>query len=658
MMERVLWEAEDNIKRKSHLYQYLHWIKERHPSSQINDYESLHQWSIDHPEKFWESIWEYFDVITHRPYDAVSNHRPMPHTKWFLNSKINYAEHIFRNFTDSFPAIIAKSEIRPVSEISWSQLKDQTALVQEYFQESGIEPGDRIAAYLPNIPEASISFLAAISMGAVWSSCSPDFGAESVLGRFQQIHPKILITSLGYSYNGKIYNRRDTIQELAKRIPSLEKIIIIPYPEADHKNVADERFISWDKIMQGTPKDLTFVPVDFDHPLWILYSSGTTGAPKAMTHNHGGMLLEHLKYMAFHNDVHKGEKFFWYSTTGWMMWNFVHASLLLGATAVLYDGSPGYPDLNALWFFAEEARIHHFGVSAPFIIASMKENLSPGEKYNLSTIRSIGSTGSPLPPAGFDWIYQKISPDVWLCSMSGGTDVCTAFVGGCILKPVKEGWIQCRALGVALYSYDEEGNPILDHPGEMVITKPMPAMPIYFWNDPEKIRYKESYFTVYPNTWRHGDWITLREDGMLKIHGRSDATLNRHGIRIGTAEIYQVMNKIKEIEDSLIINLEMENGKHFMPLFVKLKPGIELTNTLKEKINHRLRATHSPRHVPDIIKQVPDIPYTISGKKMEAPVKKILSGMDPGSALNPDAMRNPESIDFYRKLIHHPDFTF
>lgn len=657
-MESILWEAKETVKRKSYLYHYLHWIKEKHTTTPISDYEDLHQWSVDHPKTFWESLWEYFDIISHHPYEAVSDDRPMPDTEWFRGAKINYAEHIFRHSNDSFPALIAKSEIRPTTEISWSQLEKQTALVQQFLRKAGVEAGDRVAAYLPNIPETTISFLATISLGGVWSSCSPDFGADSVLDRFQQIRPKILITTAGYSYNGKIYDRWKIIKQLTEEIPSLEKIIVIPYPAADSSDFPDGRFVSWDLILQGEAPKLTFAPVEFSHPIWILYSSGTTGAPKAITHSHGGMLLEHLKYMAFHNDVHPGERFFWYSTTGWMMWNFVQASLLAGATAVLYDGSPAHPDLNVLWQFAEETGIHHFGISAPFIIACMKEGLQPGKKYDLSSIRSIGSTGSPLPAAGFDWIYENVHPDVWLCSMSGGTDVCTAFVGGCILKPVVEGWIQCRALGVALYSYDEKGRQILNEPGEMVITEAMPAMPVYFWNDPKKKRYKESYFSVFPGIWRHGDWVTIHETGMLMIHGRSDATLNRQGIRIGTAEIYQVMNKIEELEDSLIINLELENGNHFMPLFVKMKSGKSLTDELKEKIRRQLRTTHSPRHVPDIIIQVPDIPYTISGKKMEAPVKKILSGTDPGSALNPDAMRNPESIEFFKNLIHHPDFTF
>ena len=656
-MDQILWEADRNLIRESHLFRYLQWVKKRYKADLKEDYESLYQWSVEENESFWESLWKYFNVISHRSYDQISDGAEMPETRWFLNAKINYAEHVFRNANAEFPALISKSELRPVSETSWEELKTQTAFLQNFFIEAGVDAGDCIAAYLPNIPEATVGFLATNAIGAVWSSCSPDFGVESVLDRFQQIKPKILIAADGYSYNGKPYDRTDAVLQLADRIPSLEKIIVIPYLHEEIVLPEDDRFVLWDNIFEGPIPHLRFTPVDFNHPIWVLYSSGTTGAPKAITHSHGGMLLEHLKYMAFHNEVHKGEKFFWYSTTGWMMWNFVQASLLTGATAVLYDGSAGYPDLNVLWAFAEEIKIDHFGTSAPFIVACMKQQLRPGKKMDLSSIRSIGSTGSPLPEAAFTWIYGEIGKDIWLCSISGGTDVCTAFVGGCIMKPVRAGWIQCRGLGVSMFAFDDEGNKIWNSTGEMVITKPMPAMPIFFWNDPDKSRYKSSYFSDYPGIWRHGDWIEINQEGMLRIYGRSDATLNRHGVRIGTAEIYQVLNRFEEVEDALILNLELRNGDHFMPLFLKMREENHLTETLKKDIKQKLRTTYSPRHVPDQIITVPDIPYTISGKKMEAPVKKILLGQQPGSVLNKDAMRNPASLDFYRKLALNWNFS-
>lgn len=654
MEAKILWEADQNSVEDSHLIRYIDWINEYNGLSIPFEYEALHRWSIDHPEKFWESLWKYFNVINHRSYESVTNELPMPETRWFIGSKINYTEHIFRNSNAEFPALISKSEIRDTQEMSWAELKEKVAYLQSFFRKSGITPGDAIAGFLPNIPEATVSFLAANSVGAVWSSCSPDFGAESVLNRFQQINPRILIVADGYSYGGKTYDRTDVIEEITKKIPSVEKVLFIRYLEPDKVVSKSTDFILWDSVFQGKVPDLSFIPVDFSHPIWVLYSSGTTGVPKAITHSHGGMLLEHMKYMAFHNDVKKGERFFWYSTTGWMMWNFVQASLLAGATAVLYDGSVAYPDLNVLWDFASEVEIHHFGISAPFIVACMKQGLTLPQE--LSKLRSIGSTGAPLPPAAFDWVYTHVRKDIWLCSMSGGTDVCTAFVGGCIIKPVREGYIQCRALGVSLFAYDEAGQKLIDKTGEMVITEPMPAMPIYFWDDPGNKRYIDSYFSYYPGIWRHGDWVEITEEGMLKIHGRSDATLNRHGVRIGTAEIYQVLNSFDEIADGLVVNLELEDGTHFMPLFLKMKEGVPLNEEIEAGIKKELRRACSPRHVPDRFIEVSDIPYTISGKKMEAPVKKILQGKETGVTFNPDAMRNPESIQEFRKIASSPDF--
>jgi len=411
-----------------------------------------------------------------------------------------------------------------------------------------------------------------------------------------------------------------------------------------------EQVTLYDDLSEEDHLNVEFKPVPFDHPLWILYSSGTTGAPKAITHSHGGCLLEHYKYLAFHNDVHAGENFFWYTTTGWMMWNFLQAAMLHGATIVLYDGSPGFPDLNRLWDLASQFKIHHFGTSAPFLIACMKEHLHPGNAMDLSHMRSIGSTGSPLPPEAFDWVYQSIHPRIWLCSMSGGTDVCTAFVGGVLEKNVIRGEIQGRGLGCSLYAFDEKREPVIDSLGEMVITKPMPSMPIYFWNDPDKSRYRASYFEDIPGVWRHGDWVKITKEGGVVIYGRSDATLNRQGIRIGTAEIYRVLNEIPEIEDSLIVNLELEGGRHYMPLFVKLNKGEVVNEALIKTIANALKTKCSPRHIPDDVIQVPDIPYTISGKKMEAPVKKILMGMEADDSLKKDAMRNPESILFFEEF--------
>lgn len=625
---------------------YLHWLKKQQDKN-FSGYQELWEWSVAEPEAFWESLWQYFDIQSHTPYEQVLTSREMPGAQWFPGSTLNYAEHIFRKENDAHPAILFQSERHPLLEISWRELRQRVASLAAWMKEVGVKKGDRVVAFLPNIPEATVAFLAANSLGAIWSSCSPDFGAKSVVDRFQQIEPKVLITVDGYQYNSKPYGKMETVGEICEQLPTLEQVVLIPYlnPEADPSLLPNG--LSWKDTQQKLGAELRFTALPFDHPIWVLYSSGTTGAPKAITHSHGGVLLEHLKYLAFHNDVQPGERFFWFSTTGWMMWNFVQASLLMSATIVLYDGSPGYPDLDVLWEMTEKGGIHHFGTSAPYLVACMKKGLHPGKEYDLSQLRSIGSTGSPLPPEAFDWVYKNVKNDLWLCSMSGGTDVCTAFVGGCPLWPVYEGEIQCRALGCALYAWDEDGRPVVDQLGEMVITQPMPSMPIYFWNDPDMKRYRSSYFDVYPGVWRHGDWIRITPRHSLIIYGRSDATLNRQGVRIGTAEIYRTLNKIPGIKEGLIVNLELSGGRHYMPLFLQMAEHESLSEDLKKEIKKRLKSDCSPRHVPDEIVEVPEIPFTISGKKLEAPVKKILLGMPPGKAANPDAMRNPESLEFF-----------
>lgn len=641
-----LWQPSEVFKQATQLNKYRHWLQENYHLN-FADYQSLWEWSVENTAAFWESVWEYFQIISHSPYTTVHNDDPMPETKWFPGSTLNYAEHIFREKTTDHPAIIFRSERHPLTEISWETLEKKVAAFKTWLKQAGVKEGDRVVAFLPNIPEATIAFLAVNALGAIWSSCSPDFGVNSVVDRFAQISPKVLIAVDGYQYGGKSFDKNEAVQSLFDDLPSLEKLVMIPYLNED---LAVEKFpdcVLWETALETPAEPLTFASVPFDHPIWVLYSSGTTGIPKAITHSHGGVLLEHYKYLAFHNDVHPGERFFWFSTTGWMMWNFVQAALLAGASIVLYDGSPGFPDLEVLWEFAAEAGIDHFGTSAPFIVACMKAGQQPGKKYDLKKLRSIGSTGAPLPPEGFDWIYENISEDVWLCSMSGGTDVCTAFVGGCPLEPVYRGEIQCRALGCSMYSYDEMGEPALETVGEMVITKPMPSMPIYFWNDPGKARYLASYFEMYAGIWRHGDWLKITERNSLIIYGRSDATLNRQGIRIGTAEIYRAIDKVPGIADSLIVNLELEGGEHYMPLFVVLNDGAELDDVLKQAIKKTLRQEYTPRHVPDEVIEIQEIPYTISGKKLEAPVKKILLGIPIEKAANPDSMKNPDSLQYF-----------
>ncbi|TXG37093.1 acetoacetate--CoA ligase [Seonamhaeicola maritimus] len=644
---KKLWEASGTFKQKSHLTAYCNWLK-RNQGLSFNNYQDLWDWSIENIEDFWVSIWNYFKIKSHSQYNQVLSSYNMPNCTWFGGATLNYSEHIFRQSKPSQTAIYFSNESGINIEISWQELEEKVASMVSYLKSLGVKRKDTVVAFLPNVPEATIAFLAVNSLGAIWSSTSPDFGTESVVNRFAQIEPKVLIAVDGYSYNGKPYDKTNTVKEIVASLPTLKKVILLPYINENALDNFSDAYEDINTIFKIDGGTLQFQPVDFNHPIWVLYSSGTTGLPKAIVHSHGGILLEHFKYMAFHNDVHEGERYFWFTTTGWMMWNFLQSALLMGASIVLYDGCPTYPKFDSLWNFSDDLSINHFGTSAPYLVANMKKQIDIKKAHNLSSIRSISSTGAPLPAEAFDYVYNHIKNDVWLCSMAGGTDVCTAFVGGTPFYNVRSGEIQCRALGVSLYALDDLGNTVEDDLGEMVINKPMPSMPIYFWNDKDNARYKSSYFEDYPGKWRHGDFIKINSiTNGLTIYGRSDATLNRHGIRIGTSEIYSAVNKIKAIEDSLIINLELEGGKHFMPLFVKLKNGYGLSEEIKTKINKQLKSDYSPRHVPDEIIEVQDIPYTISGKKMEAPIKKILLKMPIEKSINIDAMRNPESVQFF-----------
>jgi acetoacetyl-CoA synthetase len=642
---RQLWAPSETLKRDSNLAHYMDWLNKTHGHS-FPDYQALWEWSVNHVEDFWESLWAYFEVLHDGAYTKVRSSDPMPHVQWFSGTKLNYAEHIFRKATQDHPAIIFKSESTSVKAISWNELRDQVTSLQYFLKQHGIKSGDRIAAYMPCIPEASVGLLASASVGAIWSSCSPDFGTNAVIDRFAQIEPKVLIAVDRYTYNGKVFDKSEVIRELVKAMPSLECVVVVSDKDTfDY----DRSCWSWNNIMREKGTGLEFIRVAFQQPLWVLYSSGTTGLPKAIMHSQGGILLEQLKYGTFHNDFRPGERCFWYTTTGWMMWNYIHGSLLAGGTMVLYDGSPAFPDLNVLWKFSQEAEINHFGTSAGFLLANQKENIRPST-FSLSSLRSIGSTGSTLPPEGFDYVYAHVKKDLWLASMSGGTDVCSAFVGGNPLWPVYTGEIQCRALACKLEAFNEQGQPVIDEVGEMVITEPMPSMPVSFWNDPDFKRYHESYFEMFPGVWRHGDWTKITSRHGVIIYGRSDATLNRGGVRIGTSEVYRAVDKVEEVRDSLIICLEKERGEFWMPLFVVMQSGQVLDDVIKKKINTTIRSEYSPRHVPDEIIAVPDIPYTISGKKTETPVKKVLMGKDPKDVVNAGALKNPESMEFFISL--------
>jgi acetoacetyl-CoA synthetase len=642
-----LWAPTSDFIHDSNISDYTRWLKDNKGLA-FPGYEELWQWSVDQSDDFWTSLFQYFNILHDGNIAQVTNGRPMPNTEWFQGISLSYAEHIFRRSSKSHPAIIFKSERDELKKLSWQELEMQVGSLQKFLQDQGVGTGDRVVAYLPCVPEATVAFLAANSLGAVWSSCSPDFGIQAVIDRFAQIEPSVLIAIDKYVYGGKVFDKTETVGQLIKALPSVKTVILIS--EAVSTTFHGKLIVSWTQALSAVVKQPEFVRVPFNHPIWVVYSSGTTGQPKAIVHSQGGILLEQLKYCLFHNDYKPGEICFWFTTTGWMMWNYIHGSLLAGATMALYDGNPAHPDLGVLWKFAEDAGINHFGTSAGFILANMKAGVEPSVNGDLTSLRSIGSTGSTLPVEGFEWIYGHVKNDLWLTSMSGGTDVASAFVGGNPTLPVYAGEIQCRALGCSLEAFNDQGKPVLNEVGEMVITKPMPSMPVYFWNDPEFKRYRESYFEMFPGIWRHGDWIKVTERKGIIIYGRSDATLNRGGVRIGTSEIYRAVDKIDGVKDSLIICVEKDGGNFWMPLFVVMQDGVNLTEDVKSKINNVLRREYSPRHVPDEIIAVPDIPYTISGKKTETPVKKVLMGKHPDEVVNSGSLRNPDSIKFFAAL--------
>ncbi len=523
-----------------------------------------------------------------------------------------------------------------------------TARIAGGLRAQGVVAGDRVVAYLPNIPEAVAGFLACASLGAVWSSCSPDFGVRSVVDRFSQIEPKVLLAVDGYRYGGRDFDRRDVIAALQAEIPTLETTVVLGYLDPAPDLGRLDGAISWDELdRRGTGAELAFSSVPFDHPLWVLYSSGTTGLPKAIVHGHGGILLETLKMMHLHVDAQAGDRVFWFTTTGWMMWNFLVGGLTTTAAIVLYDGSPAAPDLGVLWDLAERAKITCFGASAAYISACQKDGLRPGHDRDLSRLAAVGSTGSPLSPEGFDWVYEHLGPDVWLFSTSGGTDVCTAFVGGVPTLPVTRGELQARALGAKIEVWDERGQPLVGEVGELVITEPMPSMPLRFWGDGDGSRYRESYFSVYPGVWRHGDWIEITDRGTAIISGRSDSTINRGGVRMGTSEIYRAVLALDDVVDALVVDLPLEGTDGYMPLFVVLGPGSELSDALVRAIRARIREDCSPRHVPDAVHQIESVPRTLSGKALELPVKRILMGASPETTASRESLQNPEALAWF-----------
>ncbi|EFH90174.1 acetoacetate--CoA ligase [Ktedonobacter racemifer] len=642
-----LWEPSEAVKQQANVTQYMRWLQEK-KGLHFQTREALWEWSANEIEAFWGSLWEYFSLQASTPYTTILHQRVMPGAQWFPGARLNYAEHAFRNATEAHPALLFRSERHELVSVSWAELAQKVGAIAQALRDLGVKPGDRVVGYMPNIPETAMAFLACASIGAVWSSCSPDFGTNSVIDRFKQIEPKVLFAIDGYQYGGKRFDRRSIVAELQESLPSVEHTVLYSYlfGEQGTQPAALSNTLSWQELA-AKPAPLRFEQVPFDHPLWILYSSGTTGLPKPIVHGHGGILLEHLKCLTLDKDIKPGDRLFWFSTTGWMMWNLLLGGLLVGATVLLYDGSPAYPDMETLWQFAADTQMTTFGTSAAYISSCMKSGIEPGQTYDLRHLRTVGSTGSPLTPEGFRWIYEHVKSDLWLASVSGGTDVCSAFVGCSPLLPVYAGELQCRMLGAKIEAFDEAGNALIDEVGELVITNPLPSMPLYFWNDPNYERYRESYFSLYPDVWRHGDWIKITPSGGAIIYGRSDSTINRQGIRMGSSEIYRVVESLPEVLDSLIIGVEMPGGHYYMPLFVVLREGVELDESLKARIKTQLRSAVSPHHVPDEIQQIPEVPRTLSGKKLEVPIKKLFMGIPVEKAASVDALSNPQALTYF-----------
>ena len=621
---------------------YLDWLA-TNGGSRHRSYDEAWRWSVDETGAFWRSIWDHFGVIAHDPPSGDLEDARMPGARWFPGATLNYAEHALRlsGRAAGDVVIVGRSQTRDPVELDAAALRDAVARCRAGLQRLGVRRDDRVAAYLPNIPEAIVALLATASLGAIWSACAPEFGTRAVIDRFGQIEPRVLLAVDGYRYGDRDVDRRDALAEIRAGLPSVESTVLLPY--LDPAAVVPDT-VSW-ATLTAERGDLAFDPVPFEHPLYILYSSGTTGLPKPIVHGHGGILLEHLKALGLHTDLGPADRFFWFTTTGWMMWNYLISGLLVGSTVVTYDGNPAFPNLSTLWQVAAETKTTYLGVSAPYVMACRKAGLEPSRDLDLGALRGIGSTGSPLPAAGFEWIAEAVSPAIPTGSLSGGTDVCTGFLGPSPLVPVWAGEISCRMLGAKVEAFDEQGRPIVGREGELVIAAPMPSMPVAFWNDPDGARLREAYFSTYPGVWRHGDWLTITERGSCIVSGRSDATLKRGGVRIGTAEFYGIVEGLPEIADSLVVHLEDDaGGPGELLLFVVPREGAGLDDRLRGRIAQALRTELSPRHVPDRVLAVPAIPRTLSGKKLEVPVKRILLGAPADVAASRDSLADARSL--------------
>ena len=645
----LLWTPSPQRIAAAHITAYQQWLRDERGLT-FDSYEALWQWSVDELEAFWQSIWDYFEVQSSAPYECVLKERVMPGAQWFAGARLNFGEHILRKATPGKTAIYHSSEIAPLAQMSWDEVASQTRSLATALRNMGVVPGDRVVSYIPNIPHSAIGLYACASIGAIWSSCSPDFGTKSVLDRFEQIEPKVLITVDGYRFGGKDQDRRDEVASIVAALPSLERVIYISHLFRNDPTPELDKAVAWDELVTGQDPgadEFKFEQVDFDHPLWIVFSSGTTGLPKPIVHGHGGIVLETLKGVSFHFNLGPDANVFLYTSTGWIVWNVLVGSLLTGCSIVQYDGNPLYPAADTLWRVAEESAATFFGSSPTFIQIMVQHQIVPKDRFDLSRIEGIFVTGSPMMPETMAWCYENVREDLWVGSQCGGTDIAAGFIGAVPTLPVHAGEIQARLLGCDIHSYNEAGEPIIGEVGELVCRQPIPSMPLYFWNDTDNQRYLDSYFRDFPGTWRHGDFQKINERGGCYIYGRSDSTLNRYGVRIGTAEVYRAVEGLSEIEDSLVVNLNLSDGGFFMPLFVALRDGLTLDDPLRKKICDKIRLDFSPRHVPDKIYQVQEIPYTLTRKKMEIPVRKILSGLLMEKTASRDAMANPQAIEFF-----------
>jgi acetoacetyl-CoA synthetase len=661
---QLLWTPSPEFVADSNVARYMGWLNDSR-DLEFAGYESLRAWSVREIEAFWASVWDYFAVESSSPYVRVLDRRTMPGAKWFEGSLVNYAEHLLRyeaRAAEGETAFYYLSEDRPLATMSWRELARQVRIVATQLRGLGVAPGDRVVSYMPNAPETAVAMIATIAVGAVWSSAAPEFGVKTVTERFAQIEPKVLFASDGYRFGGKTFAREAEVRAIVAELPTLEHVVWLPCINENTTPQDIPHLIAWRELIDHPEVALeafSFERVPYDHPIWILFSSGTTGLPKAIVHSHVGVLLEHLKLMHFHLNLKPGATMFFYSTTGWMMFNLLIAALLTGASAVLYDGNPAYPTPDFLWKLAADTGATMFGASPTFVQMMERAGLEPGKAFDLSRIECVMAAGAPSTPETFEWFYRAVKSNLWVTSQSGGTEICSGFVGASPTLPVYAGEIQTRMLGMDVRAWSNDGYELTDEVGELVVTSPFPSMPIEFWNDADGRRYRESYFEVFPGVWRHGDFIKINGRGGCYIYGRSDSTLNRFGVRIGTAEIYRVVETEPEVADSLIVCCELPGGNFFMPLFLRMKPGTALTPAVIDRIKQRLRQDCSPRHVPDRMYEVDAIPYTLTGKKMEVPIRKILTGIPEEKAASRDAMMNPASLDFFTTFAREStDYTW